>query len=145
MEIEFTCIETLQAKHMNMGFLDVLEELTDVDLTPTEAIRAHSNLMVRMNGTIFVALEENQVIGTISIHILPKFVHRLGFVGLIEDVVVLESHRNKGIGQALMHSAKVFIAAQGCYKIILNCSLNNIPFYEQCGFHVGEYQMRMDL
>lgn len=138
-------IETLQAKHMNMGFLDVLSELTEVNLTPTEAIRAHSNLMTRMNGNIFVALEENRVIGTVSVHILPKFIHRLGSVGLIEDVVVASTHRGKGLGKSLMARAIVYAGSNHCYKIILDCDDNNIPFYESCGFYRHEYQMRMDL
>ncbi len=139
-------IETLKAKHMNMGFLDVLEELTEVGLTPEEAIRAHSNLMVRMNGTIFVALEENKVIGTAAIHMLPKFVHKLGFVGLVEDVVVAQTHRGQGVGKLLMYNAVDFAKGRwNCYKIVLDCDDNNIPFYESCGFYRHEYQMRMDL
>lgn len=138
-------IEMLSAKHMSMGFLDVLEELTDVDLTPTEAIRAHSNIMNSMNGTVFVALEENKVIGTAAIHILPKFVHRCGFVGLIEDIVVLKSCRGRGVGQALMLRVTAYAATNHCYKIILDCNLKNIPFYEKFGFYNHEYQMRMDL
>lgn len=29
----------------------------------------------------------------------------------------------------------------GCYKIILDCSQKNIPFYEKCGFSHKEYEM----
>lgn len=138
-------IETLSAKHMNMGFLDVLEELTEVNLTPTEAISAFWNIMVRMNGTIFVAINENKVVGTAAVHILPKFVHRLGSVALIEDVVVNNSFRNKGVGQDLMTEVVNFAKQRDVYKIILNCNLNNIPFYEKCGFSTSEYQMRLDI
>lgn len=139
-------IETLKAKHMSMGFLDVLAELTDVDLTVDEAIRAHSNRMVRMNGTVFVALEENKVIGTASIHIIPKFVHKLGFVGLVEDVVVSQTHRGQGVGKLLVWNAVEFAKNNfSCYKIILDCDSTNIDFYQKCGFYQHETQMRMDL
>lgn len=30
-----------------------------------------------------------------------------------------------------------------CYKIILDCSQKNVPFYEKCGFAVKELQMVM--
>ncbi len=138
-------IETLSAKHMTMGFLEVLSELTEVDLGPTEAIRAHSHVMSKMNGQVWVALENNVVVGTASIHILHKFIHRCGYVGLIEDVVVLDSHRGQGIGEALVLRAISYAGVNQCYKVILDCSLNNIPFYEKCGFQNYEYQMRMDL
>jgi glucosamine-phosphate N-acetyltransferase len=29
----------------------------------------------------------------------------------------------------------------GCYKVILDCSEKNVPFYEKCGFTVKEKQM----
>jgi len=29
----------------------------------------------------------------------------------------------------------------GCYKIILDCSEKNVPFYEKCGFKKKEVQM----
>ena len=29
----------------------------------------------------------------------------------------------------------------GCYKVILDCSQKNVPFYEKCGFKVKEVQM----
>lgn len=130
---------------MNMGFLDILGELTEVDLSPSEAGRAHSNIMTEMNGQTWVAIDDNVVIGTVSIHILPKFVHRRGHVGVIEDAVVSESRRSKGIGRELMDYAISYAIEKNCYKIILNCALKNIPFYEQCGFQTSEYQMRMNL
>ena len=29
----------------------------------------------------------------------------------------------------------------GCYKVILDCSEGNVPFYERCGFQRKEVQM----
>lgn len=29
----------------------------------------------------------------------------------------------------------------GCYKVILDCSSSNVPFYEKCAFKVKEKQM----
>lgn len=30
---------------------------------------------------------------------------------------------------------------QGCYKVILDCSDSNVPFYQKCGFTRKEVQM----
>lgn len=51
----------------------------------------------------------------------------------IENIVVDTNHRKKGIGKEivlhLIEKAKEF----GCYKVILDCKKENIPFYEKCG------------
>lgn len=138
-------IELLNKQHFDMGFLDVLAELTEVNLTPEEAIDKCSYLTETINGYIFVAIENDRVVGTAALYILHKFIHKMGKVGLIEDVVVARNHRQKGIGKLLIDHAVDFAKSHFAYKLILNCSLNNIQFYEKCGFHNHEYQMRMDL
>ena len=30
---------------------------------------------------------------------------------------------------------------QGCYKVVLNCSKNNIDFYKKCNYQEKEVQM----
>ena len=138
-------IETLQAKHIHMGFLDVLSELTEVDLPVDEATESFYEIMREMNGNIFVAIDESRIVGTVSIHILPKFVHHFGYVGLIEDLVVTDSCRGMGYGKILVDFGVQYANNKGVYKVILDCSLDNIPFYESCGFYKKEQQMRMDL
>lgn len=39
--------------------------------------------------------------------------------------------------EALLDASK----AQGCYKVILDCSEANAPFYEKCGLTRKEVQM----
>jgi glucosamine-phosphate N-acetyltransferase len=34
---------------------------------------------------------------------------------------------------------------ENCYKVILDCSQNNIPFYEKAGFREYEVSMRYDI
>lgn len=34
-----------------------------------------------------------------------------------------------------------YAQSQGCYKVILDCSDSNVPFYEKCGFTRKEVQM----
>ena len=55
----------------------------------------------------------------------------------VMDVIVTESHRNKGFGTALMNSAKVWAKEQNCSFINLDVLVNNhgaIKFYEKLGF-----------
>ena len=66
-------------------------------------------------------------------------------VGHIEDVVVANQTRDKGIGRALVEKCIEFCKTDGCYKVILDCSNKNVPFYKECGFRVTENCMRIDL
>lgn len=55
----------------------------------------------------------------------------------IMDIIVTESHRNKGFGTALMTSAKDWAKEQGCSFINLDVLTNNpkaIELYEKLGF-----------
>lgn len=55
----------------------------------------------------------------------------------IMDVIVTESHRNKGFGTALMNAAKDWAKEQNCSFINLDVLVNNlgaIKVYEKLGF-----------
>lgn len=43
--------------------------------------------------------------------------------------------------QRIIEELKYIGKQTGCYKIILDCSQKNVPFYEKCGFSVKELQM----
>jgi glucosamine-phosphate N-acetyltransferase len=86
-----------------------------------------------------------KIIGTASVFIEHKMLHYGSKVGHIEDVVVANQTRDKGIGRALVEKCIEFCKTDGCYKVILDCSNKNVPFYKECGFRVTENCMRIDL
>ena len=51
-----------------------------------------------------------------------------------EDVVVDDSKRRLGVGSSLIKGLIKIAKEKGCYKVILNCSDKNIPFYSKFGF-----------
>ncbi len=62
----------------------------------------------------------------------------------IMDVIVTESHRNKGFATALMNSAKEWAKEQNCTLINLDVLVNNhgaIKLYEKLGFIPKAQQM----
>ena len=63
----------------------------------------------------------------------------LGKVAHIEDVVVDKSMRGYGLGKKLIEVA--IKECQDCYKIILDCSDENVEFYKKCRFKCKENQM----
>ena len=81
------------------------------------------------------------VIGSGSLVIEKKFVRQLGTCGHIEDIVVREGYRGKNLGLRLIEVLKKLAVVNNCYKVILDCSEKNVPFYEKCEFKRKEVQM----
>ena len=98
---------------------------------------------VRMH--VLVAEKYGKMIGTGAVFIEQKFLRGGGRVGHIEDVVVDNRSREKGVGKAIIDSLVEIAREERCYKVILNCSNENVPFYIKCGFRLTENEMRLDL
>lgn len=65
-----------------------------------------------------------------------KLLHNARSVGHIEDVVVDKESRGRGYGKVLIRFLVAMAQKQNCYKVILDCSDNNIGFYKQCGLEL---------
>mgnify|MGYP003387213386 CR=1 FL=1 len=124
------------------GFLQLLEQLTVVNANDIK----YDDFVDRLNQTsqkIFVIKDNNQIIGTASVFIEHKFIHKLSNVGHIEDVVVNLEYRKQGIGKLLVDHCVEYAKEKQCYKIILNCASHNISFYEKCGFKSKNVEMSL--
>jgi len=87
-----------------------------------------------------VALEKGNVLGYASIHYIKKITRKSG---IIEDVVVKENQRGKGIGKLLVNNLIEKAKKNNCDKIILSSSEKNLKFYEKLGFQKNEFEMIM--
>ncbi len=121
-------------------FLKLLEELTTVhaeEITYEDFCKHYDNL----KAEIYIVKTENKIVATASILIEPKFIHKLGYVAHIEDVVVTKTVRSTGLGKMIISKLISIAKENKCYKIILNCSEQNVGFYEKCGFKKHSSQM----
>lgn len=91
-----------------------------------------------------MAVENSKIIGSASILIEQKFIHDGGKVGHIEDVAVRKEFQGKGIGKQIVVALLKHAEKQGCYKTILDCTDELIPFYENIGFKKHSNSMRFD-
>ena len=87
-----------------------------------------------------VAMEEGNVLGYASIHYIKKITRKSG---IIEDVVVKENQRGKGIGKLLVKNLIEKAKKNNCDKIILSSSEKNLKFYQKLGFQKNEFEMIM--
>ncbi|KAL2639063.1 hypothetical protein AAZX31_06G154600 [Glycine max] len=72
-----------------------------------------------------------------------KFLRNCSKVRHIEDIVVDSSIRGKHLGKRIINFLSDHARSMGCYKLILNCSVQNKTFYEKCGFLQKSVQMAM--
>jgi len=135
----------LRKSDYHLGYLNLLKQLTVTDDLGYNNFCEQFDIIAKNEcHKIFVIIDNRHVTGTITCIVEPKFIHGFKNVGHIEDIVVDKDHRGKGYGKLLLFKAIKFANKSNCYKIILNCSKDNIGFYESCGFTSGNYEMRFD-
>lgn len=128
------------------AYCKLLSQLTSINIENiTQESFAKRVKLIKSNPLhkIFVAISSGKIVGTASVIIEPKFIHDLSFVSHIEDVVVDLDAREGGIGKKLMEHSISFSKEANCYKIILDCSDDNVGFYKKMGFKVKEKQMAL--
>jgi glucosamine-phosphate N-acetyltransferase len=136
-------IREMTPEDLEKGFLEALTALTDVGLSREEAEPLFHERQAAGVRT-YVACRDGEVLGTASLLVERKFLHRGGLVGHIEDVAVRRDLQLKGIGTALVRHATEEACRAGCYKVILNCLTDRVPFYERLGYHEHDHGMRFD-
>ncbi|HKU33501.1 MAG TPA: GNAT family N-acetyltransferase [Candidatus Nitrosotalea sp.] len=138
-------IRKLQKKDIANGFLHSLDSLRKAsDLSPKKAQAVFDKISSDPNEVIYVAVIDSKVVGAASIIIEQKFIHGGGKAGHIEDVVVAKEFQGRGIGQKVVRALLEYAQKRGCYKTILDCSDDLIPFYEKLGFKKYSNAMRFD-
>lgn len=96
------------------------------------------------NITYRVVTIDKKIVGVASLITINKLIRSGNRMGLIEDVAVAKEARGHGIGKILIEDLLELSVEKKCYKTILNCSDENIKFYEKCGMYRAENQMRWD-
>lgn len=94
---------------------------------------------------ICVYIKDDKIVGTATLIPIPKFLRNGSISGQIEDVCVDPDYEHQGIGREMMLYLIEKAKKWRMYKVVLDCSEDNVPFYESCGFHKKEQQMRIDL
>ncbi len=108
------------------------------DFTPDPGKQRRGlKLLVDANGAyIVVAVHEGDIIGMATLQTLISTAEG-GPCGLIEDVVVDESHRGQGVGKALMNHLVVRAEEQGLTRLQLLADRDNtsaLDFYRKDGW-----------
>ena len=140
-----TNVIVVSLKIAYVGFLQVLSQLTTVGPMSELQFLDQFHFMANRKDSYFTLVIENASTGKVvaagTILIEYKFVHMRGRVGHIEDIVVDSNQRGLNLGLHVIEALKGIGKRAGCYKVILDCSDKNVPFYEKCGFTKKEVEM----
>jgi len=136
---------TKEILNSTTGLFQTLESLTEAPELSKEKTLEIFEKISKNNITIFVAIKENQIIGTISVIIEQKFIHLGRTVSHIEDVSINKNFQKQGISRKLIETAIKFSKTQNSYKIILDCDEKLENFYNKFEFQKQGIMMRFNI
>ncbi len=87
--------------------------------------------------TYLGAYENDQLIATCFLTIIPNLSNQGRPIGFIENVVTDEKWRGKGVGTKLLKEAIAMAKARNCYKVFLESGIARTDaheFYKSLGF-----------
>ena len=136
-------IRDIVESDIDIGFLESLDHLRKASNLDREiAENILKKIIENPDHIIHVAEIDGKIVGSTTLLIEQKFIHDGGKVGHIEDVVVSKEYEGRGIGIKLVTSLLEVANTKNCYKTILDCKDELIPFYERIGFKQESNQMR---
>lgn len=128
------------------NFLALLSQLSEVGELPQPFFLDRLRSIERSRREYMVVIEElgstpTRLVAAATLLVEYKFIHEAGKCGHIEDVVVDSAARGLGLGKIIIRRLVELAYEAGCYKVILDCSEKNVPFYNRCGFKQTEVCM----
>lgn len=138
-------IRRLEKSDKKKGFIELLQQLTICDSVSDKDFEERYQELAKQGDDHLVCVIEDSHTGKIAatgtVFIEKKFIRNCGKVGHIEDVLVDSSIRGMHLGKKIVGFLTDHAHSMGCYKVILDCSAENKPFYEKCGYKQKELQM----
>tara|TARA_B100000941_G_C28270864_1_gene431404 strand:- start:36 stop:494 length:459 start_codon:yes stop_codon:yes gene_type:complete len=124
----------------HLQFQNLLSQLQPTTFDLSTFQNFVSSLSSAHNIYIIEDLSLNKIIASLTFILEHKLIHNSSYCLHIEDVVVDSNYRGLGLGKQLL-SFIIQSFSSSTYKIILNCSQKNVPFYLKSGFHLHSQQM----
>lgn len=95
------------------------------------------------NGKVFVALNENKIVGFIGGYVKPQLEEELmetikAIPGYVSELFVQDKFRGRGIGLDLMNKIEKYFISQGCdiiRTVVFSPNKSARSLYKKLGFH----------
>ena len=111
-----------------------------------DAEKLFSKIETYPNYHVYVALLNDEIVGTFELLIMDNLAHSGTPSGIVEDVVVRSDFRGQGIGKKMMQFAIEQCKIAGCYKMMLSSNVirdHAHHFYESLGFEKHGYSFQI--
>ncbi|WFD02236.1 glucosamine-phosphate N-acetyltransferase [Malassezia obtusa] len=143
-------IRPLASSDYARGHIRVLASLTSVQDPGEEAWKARYTELARSQASaskyyiaVIVSKSTDQLVATGTVFLEPKFLRNLASAAHIEDISVDKAMQGKGLGKILIQALTTLSETAGAYKTLLDCSDDNVPFYNKCGYETkGVYMAK---
>jgi len=130
----------------------LLEELVNAmdnaeGIDPGIAARTCEQVLNDASSHILVAATEGMPVGFINFTVRQTILHQ-NPSGLIDELVVAEEYRGKGVGKQLVQAAIEKCRRLGCCEVEVSTEKTNVKareFYKQCGFEERGMLFEVDL
>ena len=118
-----------------LGIMNLLGQLTEAPPIKFEDF-VKQYIKFGYNTSIYVLEDEEKkrIIGYGAIYIDYKFYRNCKNVGHIEDIIIDEEYRGKGLSKLIITKLLECAKEKECYKIILNCKDEYVGYYQKMGF-----------
>lgn len=105
-----------------------------------QSLKIFEEILVSHYFEILVAESRRSIQGTCYLNVIPNLTRSAAPYAIIENVVVDETHRHKGIGRSLVKAAITRALNRECYKVMLMTGRDAgiQDFYESCGMKAGK-------
>lgn len=138
-------VRKLEISDKAKGFIELLAQLSICDSVSDKRFGERFGEISALGDDHLICVIEDdntgKIIATGSVFVEKKFLRNCGKVGHVEDVVVDANARGMQLGKRIVDFLVNHAHSMGCYKVILDCSVENKAFYEKCGFKQKEIQM----
>jgi len=137
-------IRNIDESDICQHYYDLLGQLTQMDPKNMDREQTLEFLdSLDKHHSVFVIEHEStkEIVASGTLFIEKKLIRNYGKVGHIEDIVVHQKMRGYGLGKKMIEHLSDESKKIGCYKTILDCSDENVGFYEKCGYKRKGAQM----
>lgn len=144
-------IKIRKAKESDLPkILKLLKQLhpDDKEIEIKESIKFLKQIKNNSNYFLLVAESDNKIVGTAYLVIIPNLTRSCRPWAQIENIIVDEKYRRKGIGIKLIKYAMNLAKKSDCYKFFLTSNIKREDahkFYKSVGFYKHGYSFRIDL
>ena len=133
----------MEIREITENDLNALMELyiqlspTNIGLSDEKKEIIWSEIQKNKNITYLGVFEDNKLISSCFIAIIPNLTNQGKSIGYIENVITDVNYRRKGVGKKLMQKAIEIAQENNCCKIFLESGISRVEahkFYKSMGF-----------